>query len=245
LPLVDKLQELLQRPFGAPLHAFGEEKALGGQNFSRQAIVAESGMEARSIHLRQTLRTGQVHVHPAVRGEILQSCLLIDAGPSVTYCFSRDELQALQEFFLLWGSRHHRQVHVVLGPAQLSWGPDLWKYWEQAHVARSGTQTVILSDFHGPMPKGSFWNRCFSEGILRILQVCHPLPEWGEKTVFKGFIADSQHYLYEQEAFLREWTKWKTRWSLEQRKTGFRRLESKAQNLWELARDLQNCMNLG
>ena len=244
MPLSPNLQQLLSQALKLSEHEAGEEQSSAGASRSSLGEIAHFASETRHLNLRQTLKTGQIHIRRPVRRHFNHSWLLIDAGPSMTQRFSREQLLELGDFFKAWGQRHHHFAHVVLAPANVTWGPELWSHWEQSLLGQPRGQIILLSDLHGPMPTGSFWSRIGSEAPLRLLQVLHPWPTFSEDTVLKNIQAeDHQHYLFQREAFESKRRQWQSQWKTEQRKTGFLWTQTSVENLFDLAQDLQKCVN--
>ena len=225
-------------------HNAGEERTSWGSGRSSQGVEAKLGSETHHLHLRQTLKTGQIHIRPPARRQFHHSWLLIDGGPTVVQRFSRTQLLELGGFFVSWAKHHHHIAHCAMAPENLTWGPALWQYWEQQMLGQPRGQIIMLSDFHGPMPKGSFWLRSCSETPLNLLQILHPLPNWQDVTTFKSVTdRDSQSYLFEPQAFNEHRLAWLNHWKLEQRKTGFQWTQNTTEGLFNLAKDLQKCIN--
>ena len=78
-------------------------------------------------------------------------------------------------FIISWFSFHQIKTQVYNSSKHnKEWNENLWSYWDTKILPNS--LTIVFSDFHGNIPKGSFWKNLYARTTPILIKLNHSLP---------------------------------------------------------------------
>ena len=173
----DDLSHLLRRPPGSRQHGSGICALQGLSLLSEvqsRSMDSPPRIDAR-LHLRDTLKTGRLHEMEKLGAAQKCFALFLDESPSVRLLMDEDARTLLASLIKQWKQRHHLRGGIFKSENR-SWAPPCWQAWYDMRKQYQGGRTLLISDFHGPLPDGPFWRHLVTQTDLSILQLQHPEP---------------------------------------------------------------------
>ncbi|MBF0198307.1 MAG: hypothetical protein HQL32_11380 [Planctomycetes bacterium] len=189
--MIKKHEHLLKKApnisFSDP--SIGLSSTSGAQRNSElpQKPDQEALSSEHKIHLRHSLKTGELHFHQKESFRIPSCHFFIDNSLSVQELLGKGQAEELAHYYERWLSRHHLHGKVLLACSEnkhRKWNLELWDEWfSQQDKALNGV-SLVISDFHGPLPSGKLWQCLTARSELMIFRLQHPEPQLGEGELF-------------------------------------------------------------
>lgn len=177
-----------------------------GPELSLQSIEPRVGTPPGRLHVRETLRSGQVRFHGQTETRAPTYHLLVDGGASLEHGMVAGTIEEFSDFAKAWQQNHGLRGSVVVNRTE-RWGSGLWTLWHEFLERESPGCVFILSDFHGPMPDGPFWKVLTSRFWPRVIRFRHPKPSLEKRGEFKDCSSGERH-LYDPIAFGEAFSQW-------------------------------------
>lgn len=176
---------------------------------SSNAISNDTNYFNQKVHLKETLKTGKIHIHQTLSERPKDFFFFIDTSMSMQSLIERQHLQLLQDILTQWLKTHCLKGYVLTSQQSTDahpWDQVVWASWLRSRKKWNGAVLTLISDFMGEIPSGPFW-KCFAAHDSHILHIQHPFPEFAENSIIQDPDSHGEK-IWNRDEFIQNHSRW-------------------------------------